>query len=589
MIDDALIATGCEVKALGDGKIGGYLVAFTGPDATDLDGEYFTAQTDFDAQPGDRVTVYYNHGLDPTLKRRKLGTGVIAIDDAGIWAETQLQLRDAYERAIYSMAEAGKLGWSSGSLAHLVEKAPDGGILSWPLGKDASLTPTPAAGPVLTAVQPLKFWATTVSPLEVAEQGAGDAPEDTAKAVTPPLTHSIEEPMSIDSQTMTLDPRIDQLVVTVGELANTVKTLAEGPVKTPGFQVSDEADRALAGNPFKTLGEMLVAVRNSAFGNTDKRLLPLKAILGGNESVSSEGGYLVATAQDPGIERKVWDSGVFVNRAQRRELPAGSNSMDFYGVQEDTRAAGYRWGGVTGYRVAEGGPITASGTLKFYKYTLKPKKYAAVIYLTDEVLNDARVLEQEIMAALPNELAFMVDDDMYRGGGANGCFGILNSPALITVDKENGQSATTIVYENLVKMWARRYARGSYAWFVNQDVSPQLDVMAHAVGTAGIAPRFVNYDAQGAMSIYGAPVIVNEFSNTLGTVGDIVLADWSQYKVATIGGVNGASSPHVQFLTDQMCYRFTWRVDGQPTWKNDLTPFQGTNTVSPFIALATRS
>lgn len=46
----------------------------------------------------------------------------------------------------------------------------------------------------------------------------------------------------------------------------------------------------------------------------------------------------------------------------------------------------------------------------------------------------------------------------------------------------------------------------------------------------------------------------------------------------------------MQFLTDQSVFRFIYRVDGQPAVSQQLTPFKGTgNTVSPFVALATRS
>jgi hypothetical protein len=44
----------------------------------------------------------------------------------------------------------------------------------------------------------------------------------------------------------------------------------------------------------------------------------------------------------------------------------------------------------------------------------------------------------------------------------------------------------------------------------------------------------------------------------------------------------------VRFINDEMCYRLTWRLDGQPIWNKPLTPFKGTNTTSPFVALATR-
>jgi len=55
-------------------------------------------------------------------------------------------MRDEYEKQIYKLAQAGKLGWSSGALGHLVEREPAGKafhIKTWFIG-EASLTPTPA-------------------------------------------------------------------------------------------------------------------------------------------------------------------------------------------------------------------------------------------------------------------------------------------------------------------------------------------------------------------------------------------------------------------------------------------------------------
>lgn len=179
MTMDELLQFGGEIKALGDGKVGGYLVRFTDAAHPDLQGDYFTDQTEFDVETGDRITLYYNHGFDPVLKNRKLGKGTVDIQELGVWVEAQLSMRDEYEHAIYEMAERGKLGWSSGTLSYLVEREPKGGgtywIKSWPLGKDASLTPTPAAGPILTAVQPMKTWAETILLQALTQQAAGDA------------------------------------------------------------------------------------------------------------------------------------------------------------------------------------------------------------------------------------------------------------------------------------------------------------------------------------------------------------------------------------------------------------------------------
>jgi HK97 family phage major capsid protein len=80
-----------------------------------------------------------------------------------------------------------------------------------------------------------------------------------------------------------------------------------------------------------------------------------------------------------------------------------------------------------------------------------------------------------------------------------------------------------------------------------------------------------------------------EQCSTVGTVGDIVLADLSQYLLAEKGGMEAMASAHVRFLYAEQTFRFMMRVDGQPLWSTALTPANGTNTVSPFITLATRA
>ena len=144
-MDDALIFFGDAVKALGNGKVGGHVVLFSTDADPDLVGDYFTKSTDFFLEEDSKAVILYDHGLDPTLKARKLGRGTLRVDDVGVWIEAQLELRDAYEKAIYEMAEAGKLGWSSGSAPHLVERQPvkkSVEIKSWPI-VEASLTPMP--------------------------------------------------------------------------------------------------------------------------------------------------------------------------------------------------------------------------------------------------------------------------------------------------------------------------------------------------------------------------------------------------------------------------------------------------------------
>ena len=173
--EDTLVYFGEAVKALGNGKIGGYLVRFTTDKDPDLTGEFFTKDTDFgDAETG---TVYFEHGLDPVLSKRVLGKAIHKTDDFGIWAETQLKRRDKYEQFLYSLAERGKLGWSSGTMPNLVQLEKKGKatwIKYWPLGLDDTLTIIPAE-PRNTAVPLKSLSITPLDKLPMDDDPAGDA------------------------------------------------------------------------------------------------------------------------------------------------------------------------------------------------------------------------------------------------------------------------------------------------------------------------------------------------------------------------------------------------------------------------------
>jgi HK97 family phage major capsid protein len=158
------------------------------------------------------------------------------------------------------------------------------------------------------------------------------------------------------------------------------------------------------------------------------------------------------------------------------------------------------------------------------------------------------------------------------------------------VTAETGQPAATVNAQNISKMWARMWARSrmNSVWFYNQDIDPQFDELALPVGTGALEPRVVTYNEAGVLRIKGRPAIPTEYNATLGTVGDLVLCDLSQYLMIDKGGVQQDTSIHVRFTTAEQAFRAMYRCDGKPLWETTLTPANGSNTLSPFVALATR-
>jgi HK97 family phage major capsid protein len=166
---------GDTVKALGDGKVVGYLVRFSNQEMPDLEDDFFTAKTEF----GTNTTppVVYHHGMDSTLKAKIIGTSELKFDELGVWIEAQLNMRDEYERAVYGMVEAGKVGWSSGAISHLYESEETEKarwIKTWVIG-EASITPTPA--------EPLNNVLTLKSFLESGATAESDEGENENKTI----------------------------------------------------------------------------------------------------------------------------------------------------------------------------------------------------------------------------------------------------------------------------------------------------------------------------------------------------------------------------------------------------------------------
>jgi HK97 family phage major capsid protein len=223
---------------------------------------------------------------------------------------------------------------------------------------------------------------------------------------------------------------------------------------------------------------------------------------------------------------------------------------------------------------------------------LNLKKLGGLLYATDEQLQDAAFLEAMMLEAVSDEFAFLVDESIISGNGAGKPMGFMNAGCKVAVAKEAGQAARTIVKENIDKMWSRMWSKSmpNAEWYINQDCYPQLNSLSQVIGTGGVPV----YLPPGGLSVapygtlMGRPVTPIEFCETLGTEGDIILGDLSQYMMID-KSVAAATSIHVAFLTGEQAFRFIYRVDGQPVDNKPITPYKGSATQSPFITLATRA
>jgi HK97 family phage major capsid protein len=346
---------------------------------------------------------------------------------------------------------------------------------------------------------------------------------------------------------------------------------------------------------FKHFGEFALAVRDACQPGKrpdDRLALIAKTASGMGENTGADGGFLVPTEFVEKILDRVYAPTNLLGMTD--SYTVGSNVVVFPRSAETSRANGSRWGGVRAYWKDEGEQATATkATVGRLQLTLH--KLFVMINASDELLSDAQgiALEQYLFRVASEEINFVVSDSILNGTGVGQPLGVLNSPCLVTVPEEASQTAATVNTSNIVKMWSRMWApcRQNAVWLIHQDVEPQLQTMT--IGSGGTT--LVAYMPPGGLSanpyatLMGRPVIPVEWCSTLGTVGDIVLADLRHYVTATKGMIEPNMSLHLRFDYDESVFRFIFRLDGQPWWTAALTPYKGSNTQSCFVTLATRS
>lgn len=358
------------------------------------------------------------------------------------------------------------------------------------------------------------------------------------------------------------------------------RTVTEKPEVKPAPQKPEE-------KRFGTLGEQLLAAYRAAMpgGHTDERL-STRAASGLNESTPSDGGFLVQQDFVKELLKRTYETGILASKVKKIPISTNANGLKINAVDEDSRANGSRWGGVQTYWEAEADEHAGSKP-KFRQMELSLKKLTGLCYATDELLQDAAALEAVIRQAFAEEFGFKMDDAILSGSGEGEPLGILNSGALVKVEKEKDQK-DIITVENLIKMWNRLWSksRANAVWYINQEIEPYLYTLKLGDKPVYIPAGGISEKPYG--TIFGRPVVPLEQCNAAGEVGDIILADVGQYLLIDKGGIKAASSIHVRFLYDENVFRFIYRVDGKPIWNKPLAPYKGKATVSPFITLDKR-
>lgn len=314
-----------------------------------------------------------------------------------------------------------------------------------------------------------------------------------------------------------------------------------------------------------------------------------------SENVESDGGTLIPTQFRTQLLRNSMEQADLVRRCL--PIPMKTNSIVVPYLKDTDRSSGYTHGLVQMYWTKELGQRSESRP-KTGGVNLVLNKVVGMCYVSDELLEDSPIsLGPLIDTVFSEALAYTLDYCVLNGTGAGQPLGIRNAPCTVEVSKVTNQAAATIAYANICDMYARmpNAARKKAVWICNNDTLPQLMQMGIAVGSGGSAVFLPAGGASGQPynTIFGKEVVFTELAQTLGTNGDIMFCSFPSYligkKEGKKGNIQSDMSIHLKFDYDQIAYKYTLRIDGQPWWPAPLTPRHSSSTLSPFVKLATRS
>lgn len=311
---------------------------------------------------------------------------------------------------------------------------------------------------------------------------------------------------------------------------------------------------------FRSLDEFLFVV---GLGKSDRRLDDCYTEYRSEQSMGtgSKGGFMVPTQLL--MEAKSKAAAPALVRPRATVIPAGSppdaeilvNALDQNPTAGGTQQV---FAGVNVYKVEEGGEKTETD-YNLNQISLKPAEVAARITLTDKLLRNWTAGASLASSLLINAMGAFEDTQFLLGNGIGGPEGVI--PANYSY-KVNRAVANQIAFADIKKMYGRFLGNPANAVWVASYAA--YEYMLNMVSDGSGNTNIIRVDAVGAVSMYGIPVVRHPRLSALGTRGDLILADFSEYLI------KDGSGPIVEFgyasgqwERNKQSIKVTWNVDGR--------------------------
>jgi HK97 family phage major capsid protein/HK97 family phage prohead protease len=352
----------------------------------------------------------------------------------------------------------------------------------------------------------------------------------------------------------------------------------EGDLTPREFQPSIKGKvsyRSIFGPPppdhdFQNLGDFAFTVKNRPY---DPRLQK-RTHTGG---VGTSGGYTVPERLNETIFDNALEESVLFQRV--RIFPMSSDILRIPAPSLDSHATGIY--NVTGEWVAEGSAAPEQN-LRLRQIELKSGKLFLFARCSSELLADSMNFGTVLDTAFKSAASWHLDRAILSGNGVGSPAGIIGSACTLKVTRA---AAGSIGIADLAGMVAKLNP-GSFAnslWVIHPTTVTKLFQLTIAVGAGG--SYIPIQESNGELRIFTRPVVISEKVATLGSEGDVLLCDPSQYFLGIRQQMILESTNSESFQRDLVSFRLICRIDGQPAWNQPLTLKDGVSQISPFVVL----
>lgn len=366
--------------------------------------------------------------------------------------------------------------------------------------------------------------------------------------------------------------------------------------------VSDERARFLAVKTDDGIAIMLPLAltppsMRSALGRfSELEAARFQAAIGSDEQSTTQDAYGGAAVPGPqmlgGMLQVGFEGDPTAGRTQ--PVPMAVPHVEMLARTDKNHQTSVSGGFTVGRRAELTAPTSSRGAIE--KVALKAAMLAGLAYESEELIADSFIsFVAFIEAGFRDQFSHRVLSEKIRGLGGDEYLGVLTALSsatlgpTVSIAKEAGQAAASIVADNVLKMRARCWGYGNAIWLANHDTYPQLAKLSIPVGTGGGLIYQQSLQENRPDMLLGRPIFYSEYPSTVGSQGDLILGNWSQYLEGVYQPLQSAESIHVRFVNHERTFKFWLRNAGAPWWRVPLTPHKGASTLSPFVVLDVRS